>query len=138
MKGGHLIALMTNNDDDIYCFRLELIQRLLEKGCRVLISCPDGPKFEVMEASGLKKNRDFIYDNPNIDRRGTNIFRDMKLLLHYRNLLIKYKPSIVLTYTAKPNVYASVAAHHLHIPVINNVTGFGSVVNENRLKRTFI
>ncbi len=138
MKGGHLIALMTNNDDDIYCFRLELIQRLLEKGCRVLISCPDGPKFEVMEVSGLKKNRDFIYDNPNIDRRGTNIFRDMKLLLHYRNLLIKYKPSIVLTYTAKPNVYASVAAHHLHIPVINNVTGFGSVVNENRLKRTFI
>ena len=31
----------------------------------------------------------------------------------------------VLTYTAKPNVYASVAARQLGIPYINNVTGLG-------------
>ena len=27
-----LIALLTNNDDDIYCFRKELIESLIEKG----------------------------------------------------------------------------------------------------------
>ena len=138
MKDKHLIALMTNNDDDIYCFRLELIQGLLEKDYEVLISCPDGPKFEMMETYGLKKNKDFIYDDPKIDRRGTNVVHDVKLLLHYRDLLMRYRPSIILTYTAKPNVYATIAAHQLRIPVINNVTGFGSVINEKRLKRTFI
>ena len=94
----HLVALLTNNDDDIYCFRKELIE--------------------------------YRYDDPEIDRRGTNIVADLKLFLHYFRLFIKNKPSVVLTYTAKPNVYAGIAAWLLGIPVISNVTGFGSVLNE--------
>lgn len=133
-----LIALLTNNDDDVYCFRLELIQAILKAGYRMLISCPDGPKFEVIEEIGLKKGDAFIYDDPPIDRRGTSIVNDGKLMLHYRSLFKKYKPAVVLTYTAKPNVYASLGAHQLHIPVINNVTGLGSVVNESGFKRSLI
>lgn len=133
-----LIALLTNNDDDVYCFRLELIQAILAAGYRMLISCPDGPKFEVMEDIGLKKNNTFIYDDPPIDRRGTNVVSDAKLMMHYRALFKKHRPSVVLTYTAKPNVYASLVAHQLHIPVINNVTGLGSVVNETGIKKKLI
>lgn len=133
-----IIALLTNNDDDVYCFRLELIQAILASGYRMLISCPGGPKFEVMEEIGLRKNHEFIYDNPPIDRRGTNVANDGKLMLHYRNLFKKYAPAVVLTYTAKPNVYASLVAHQLHIPVINNVTGLGSVVNKSGLKQKVI
>lgn len=133
-----IIALLTNNDDDVYCFRLELIQAILNAGYRMLISCPNGPKFEVMEEIGLKKGETFIYDDPPIDRRGTNIVNDEKLMMHYRKLFKKYRPAVVLTYTAKPNVYASLVAHRLHIPVINNVTGLGSVVNENGLKKSLI
>lgn len=118
-----IIALLTNNDD-VYCFRLELIQAIMKAGYRMLISCPDGPKFEVMEEEyHLKKNKSFIYDNPDIDRRGTSVINDGKLMMHYRKLFKHYKPVVVLTYTAKPNVYASLVAHQLHIPVINNVTG---------------
>ena len=133
-----LIALLTNNDDDVYCFRLELIQAIMAAGYRMLISCPDGPKFEVMEEIGLRKNQEFIYDDPPIDRRGTSVVNDGKLMMHYRSLFKKYRPAVVLTYTAKPNVYASLVAHHLHIPVINNVTGLGSVVNESGIKQKFI
>lgn len=127
-----LIALLTNNDDDIYCFRKELIEGLIAEGYEMLISCPNGPKFELM------KDIPFIYDDPVIDRRGTNVVADGKLLLHYRKLFKKYKPDVVLTYTAKPNVYASVAARTLGIAYINNVTGIGSVVNMTGLKKTFI
>ena len=127
-----LVALLTNNDDDIYCFRKELIEAFIEEGYEVLISCPDGPKFELM------KDIPFKYDNPVIDRRGTNVIADGKLLLHYRKLFKKEKPDVVLTYTAKPNVYASVAAKSLKIPYINNVTGIGSVVNMSGIKKTFI
>ena len=133
-----LIALLTNNDDDVYCFRLELIQAIIASGYRMLISCPDGPKFEVMEDLGLHKNKEFIYDDPPIDRRGTSVSKDLKLMMHYRQLFKKHQPAVVLTYTAKPNVYASLVAHQLHIPVINNVTGLGSVVNEKGLKKKLI
>lgn len=138
MADKQIIALLTNNDDDVYCFRLELIQAIIAAGYRMLICCPDGPKFEVMEEIGLRKNQEFIYDDPPIDRRGTNIVNDAKLMTHYRSLFKKYRPAVVLTYTAKPNVYASLVARQLHIPVINNVTGLGSVVNEKGLKKTLI
>lgn len=127
-----LIALLTNNDDDIYCFRKELIEALLEEGYEMLISCPNGPKFELM------KDISFKYDDPIIDRRGTNIIADLKLFFHYLKLFKKEKPSVVLTYTAKPNVYASMAARVLGIPYINNVTGIGSVVNMKEIKKSFI
>ncbi len=128
----HLIAILTNNDDDIYCFRKELIEDIIDAGYEMLISCPNGEKFELM------KHIEYRYDDPVIDRRGTNIISDLKLFVHYLKLFIKNKPSVVLTYTAKPNVYAGIAAHILGIPVISNVTGFGSVLNEGGLKQKLI
>ena len=127
-----LIALLTNNDDDVYCFRKELIEEIIQQGYDMLISCPDGPKFELL------KNLKFIHDKSDIDRRGTNPLADFALLRHYYKLFKQYRPAVVLTYTAKPNVYGSIAAHFLHIPVINNVTGFGSVLNMTGLKRRII
>lgn len=132
MKNKHLIALLTNNDDDIYCFRKELIEEIIAAGYEMLISCPDGEKFELM------KHIEYRYDDPVIDRRGTNIVADMKLFIHYFMLFVKNKPSVVLTYTAKPNVYAGIAAYLLGIPVISNVTGFGSVLNEGGFKQKLI
>ncbi len=131
-KQKHLIALLTNNDDDIYCFRKELIEEIINAGYEMLISCPDGEKFELM------KHIEYCYDDPVIDRRGTNIVADAKLFLHYFRLFIKNKPSVVLTYTAKPNVYAGIAAWLLGIPVISNVTGFGSVLNEGGLVQKLV
>lgn len=132
MKTKLIIALLTNNDDDVYCFRKELIEALIADGYEILISCPDGPKFELM------KDIPYIYDNPNIDRRGTNPIKDLALMMHYRKLFKQFTPAIVLTYTAKPNVYASIVAHMMGIPVINNLTGLGSVINENGVMKKFI
>lgn len=131
-KRQHLIAILTNNDDDIYCFRKELIEDIIDAGYEMLISCPDGEKFELM------KHIEYRYDNPDIDRRGTNIVADIKLFFHYFKLFVKHKPSVVLTYTAKPNVYAGIAAYLLGIPCISNVTGFGSVLNESGFKQKLI
>lgn len=131
-KNKPLIALLTNNDDDIYCFRKELIEGLINEGYEMLISCPNGPKFDLM------RDIPFRYDDPVIDRRGTNVIADAKLFFHYRKLLKHERPDVVLTYTAKPNVYASIAARSLNIPYINNVTGIGSVVNMTGVKKNFI
>ncbi len=127
-----LIALLTNDFDDIYCFRKELIEGLVAEGYELLISCPNGEKKELMQHIA------YIYDDPLIDRRGTNIVADFKLLLHYLRLFKTYHPDVVLTYTAKPNVYASIAAKMRGIPYINNVTGFGSVLKKTGPMRAFI
>lgn len=132
VDGKPLIALITNNDDDVCCFRKELVEGLLAEGYEMLISCPFGPKFELLDY--LK----YRYDDPVIDRRGTNIVADAKLMLHYYNLFKKEKPAVVLTYTAQPNVYASFAARILGIPYINNVTGLGSVLNKTGIMKAFI
>ena len=131
-KNKKLVAVFTNNDDDIFCFRKELIEAIIDNGYDMLISCPYGKKFELI------KDLPYIYDNPVIDRRGTNIIADLKLFLHYIILLIKNKPDVVLTYTAKPNVYCGLAAFLLRIPVISNVTGFGSVLNQQGIMQKFI
>lgn len=128
----HLIALLTNDSDDIYCFRKELIESIIDAGYEMLISCPYGEKFELMT------HLEYRYDDPVIDRRGTNIVADLKLFIHYFRLFAKNKPSVVLTYTAKPNVYAGLAAFLLRIPVIANVTGFGSVLKEGGFKQKLI
>lgn len=127
-----LIALLTNDFDDIYCFRKELIEGLVAEGYELLISCPDGEKKELMQ------HVSYIYDDPVIDRRGTNVVADFKLLLHYLRLFKMHRPDVVLTYTAKPNVYASIAAKIRNIPYINNVTGFGSVLKKTGVMRAFI
>ena len=101
-------------------------------GLEILISCPYGEKLKLME--DIK----FQHDNVYIDRRGTNPISDLKLLHHYRRMLRKYQPDVVLTYTSKPNVYASLAAASLNIPYINNVTGLGSVLSMGVIMRRFV
>lgn len=127
-----VIALITNHDDDVYCFRKELIVGMRKAGFHVLVSCPYGEKLELM------RNIRFKHDNAVIDRRGTNPVSDIRLLLHYRRMLCQYRPDVVLTYTSKPNVYASLAAASLGIPYMNNVTGLGSVLGMGKGMQTFI
>lgn len=127
-----LVAVVTNNDDDIYCFRREIIETLAENGYEILISCPYGEKFKLME------DIDYIYDDPVIDRRGTDIIADSKLFFHYLSLIKKYRPDAVLTYTVKPNIYCGIASHLFGVPVISNVTGFGSVLQKSGAMRKFI
>lgn len=127
MHNKKIVALLTNHDDDVYCFRKELIESFVKEGYKVIVSCPYGPKIELMPKSSEIEYRD-IY----IDRRGTNPIKDLKLFLEYLNFMKEVQPDIVLCYTAKPNVYGSIAAKMSHIPYINNVTGLGSVLKKGK------
>lgn len=127
-----LVALLTNHDDDVYCFRKELVEGLIDDGYEVLISCPHGEKLEMM------KHVNYIYDDAVIDRRGMNVFKDFRLYRHYKKLFKEHRPCAVLTYTAKPNVYGAAAARALKIPYICNVTGFGGVMYKNKLLRLIL
>ena len=117
-----LVAVFANDDVDIYNFRRELLQKIVDSGYDLLISCPYGEKLAMLGAIP------FEYDNPVIDRRGTSIIADTKLFFHYIDVLRQYKPDIVLSYTIKPNVYAGLACQKLKIPYLSNITGLGTSI----------
>ena len=125
------VALITNHDDDVYCFRKELLEELHKQDYDIIISCPYGEKLDLLDFK-------YEYDNPTIDRRGINPLNDFKLLIHYFKFIKKYKPDVVLNYTIKPNVYASIACRLKKVEYINNITGLGSVLNKGKLLQKFI
>ena len=62
-----------------------------------------------------------------MDTQGTHPGRDLILFWRFLRLMRSERPDVYLGYTVKPNVYGSLAAHMLRIPVINNIAGLGAV-----------
>jgi glycosyltransferase involved in cell wall biosynthesis len=68
-----------------------------------------------------------------MDSRGANPIKDSALIFELWSIYRKVKPDIVLHYTIKPNVYGTLAASILKIPVVNNVCGLGTVFLKNNI-----
>lgn len=115
------IALLNCHGDDVYCFRKEVIDSLVEHGYKVILSCPESHRLDC-----FRNNNSIVVEDVEIDRRGTNPIHDLKLLYDYIKFYRQHKPDVVCTFTIKPNVYGSIAADIMGIPHINNITGLGS------------
>lgn len=115
------IALLNCHGDDVFCFRREIIEALVENGCSVILSCPEHPRLDY-----FRNKEGIIIEDIQIDRRGTNPLKDIKLIWDYIRLFRKYRPAYICAFTIKPNIYGSIAADLLGIPHINNITGIGS------------
>lgn len=76
-----------------------------------------------------------IFHQTNVDRRGTNFFKDFKLLRKYYKLLKMIKPQMVFTYTIKPNIYGGIACRLLKFPYVVNITGLGTAVENHGILR---
>lgn len=123
------ILILANNDMGLYKFRKELVEELLNN-YEVFISLPDGNFVKEFTELGCK----FI--KTNIDRRGTNPIKDIKLFSLYIKIIKKIKPDIVLTYTIKPNVYGGMASRITNTPYLPNVTGLGTALeNEGVIQK---
>lgn len=116
-----MIALLNCHGDDVFCFRKEIIEALVNNGFKVLLSCPNSRRLDI-----FRNNENILIEDISIDRRGTNPFKDLKLLVDYIKLFKKHRPEIVCNFTIKPNIYGSIAADIMRIPHINNITGLGS------------
>lgn len=117
--GKHLV-FSGNNAWGMWNFRSILIKHFIDKGYRVTVSAPyDETYFKKFEEIGCD-----TYDMP-IDVKGINPINDLLLILNYRKLFKKLKPDLSVTYTIKPNIYASIAAESLGIKYLPVTTGLG-------------
>jgi glycosyltransferase involved in cell wall biosynthesis len=127
------ILILANENSTIYNFRRELLHRLVAEKYEVIISLPQHERNIEFEKIGCK------IDEIKLSRSGTNPLKELALLYSYKKQIKRIKPDVVLTYTAKPNIYGSLACQKLHIPYINNVTGLGSMFqSENIIKKIML
>lgn len=115
-----IVALSINASWNIVNFRTGLIRGLQAAGYKVVALSPTDAFSPRLEALGVE------HVPIAIDSKGVSPLRDAALLARYARVLRRVRPDVFLGYTAKPNVYGSLAAHALGIPVINNVSGLGT------------
>lgn len=124
------IAIVYNTCHYIYMFRLKLIHKLQEVGYDVIAIAPYDEYSDRLVSEGVK------YIPVSIDNKGTSPLADLKLIKNLFTIYKEIKPDIILQYTIKPNIYGSIAAGFAGIPVINNITGLGTVfLNESLLQK---
>ena len=121
------ILVLANLDVGLYRFRKELLETLLAMGHEVYVSLPGGVLIENLENMGCR------FVETEVDRRGLNPVRDMKLFLEYRKLLKEIKPDLVVTYTIKPNIYGGLASRLAGVTYAANVTGLGTAFQRKGL-----
>lgn len=114
-----MIVIAYNTCWYVYNFRRPLIRALKERGYEVAVFAPRDEYTDRIVAEGVS------FREMQIEGKGKNPLNELKTLLAFRRAYAELKPEIALQYTIKPNLYGSLAARTLGLPVINNVTGLG-------------
>lgn len=123
MAGGAVIKILIclNAAWNLYNFRSGLICALVAQGYEVVAVAPNDAYAARLTELGCR------FVALPMDNQGTHPGRDAWLLLRFWHLFRQERPNIYLGYTVKPNIYGSLVAHVLGIPVINNIAGLGAV-----------
>jgi len=115
------VVITYNTSHYIFAFKYNLIKSLQNNGYKVVVIAPYD------EYSDKFKEINVDYFPVTIDNKGSNPIKDLILV---KDLYKLYKISgadIILNFTIKPNIYGTLAAKMLNIPVINNITGLGTI-----------
>lgn len=115
------IVISLNTSWNIYNFRMNFIKALIEQGHEVHTVAPADDYTHRLRAAGC------IHHNVRMDSRGANPVKDFGLILEFFFIYRRIRPDVILQYTIKPNIYGTLAAALLRIPVVNNVCGLGTV-----------
>jgi glycosyltransferase involved in cell wall biosynthesis len=121
------IAIVLNTSWNIYNFRMNFVRALIAEGHEVHTIAPDDEYTRFLTEAGCHHHR------VKMDSRGANPVKDSLLILELFLIYRKLRPDVILHYTIKPNVYGTLAASMLKIPVINNVCGLGTVFLKDNL-----
>lgn len=124
------VVISINASWNIINFRLGIVRALQAEGYRVVALTPPDENSQRLSAFGIE------HEPIEMDPQGASPVRDLLLLVRYARVLRRLRPAVYLGYTAKPNIYGSIAAHALGIPTINNVSGLGTAfIREGLLTR---
>lgn len=119
------IIICLNTAWNLLNFRAGLIRSLVAAGHEVVAVAPKDKYAASLNALGCR------FVPLHMENGGTNPLKDALLTWRFLRLFIDERPDVYLGYTIKPNVYGSIVAHLLRIPVINNIAGLGIVFGKS-------
>lgn len=126
------ILLIANTASDIL-LRSKLLSQLQRAGHTLFIVASVQPKDE----ERAKMNG--IHLLPiNFTARSTNPVKDIALYFTYKKILQELNPHLILSYHIKPNIYGTLAAKRLNVPIIANITGLGKVFEKESLLQSLV
>jgi len=114
------IIITANTAWNLFNFRGGLISRLVSEGFEVIVVAPIDEYCDRLHLLGCR------YVPLAMDNKGTHPGHDFQLILGFLKIFFSERPDAMLAYTVKPNVYASLAAQVVRVPVINNISGLGT------------
>jgi glycosyltransferase involved in cell wall biosynthesis len=114
-----IACLSANTTWYVVNFRSRLIESLIDQGWRVVVLSPPDRHVDRLAALGAE------HVALTIDNAGTNPLRELGTLWRIRETMSRIRPSVVLTFTPKINIYLSLVARTLGVPVIANISGLG-------------
>lgn len=120
------VVITSNTSWYLYNFRKNTIKALLSDGYKVVAVSPrDEYSFKLKELGA-------IHHHVEIDQGGTNPIKDTFTFINFFNLYRRIRPSVVLNFTPKNNIYSTLAATLVGAKSINNIAGLGmAFINEN-------
>lgn len=125
------MLVLSNHPTWTYNLRGEVFAVLVKNGYRVIVAVGDGPEIKRLKGIGCE------HVNIPYNRRGINPLKEIKLFLSYKRLIKNVRPSVVLTYTIKPNLYGAFLSRKYEIPCMVNITGLGSALEHPGLTQSF-
>ena len=129
---GKHIAIVLNTSWNVFNFRLNLLKALQKDGYKITVIAPRD------EYSTLLKKEGFNYVDLKMDNDSTNILKELKLIIHMFTLYKSIRPDVLLQYTIKPNIYGTLVSTVLKIPVINNISGLGTIFLKEKILYKFV
>ena len=117
----HKVVLALNTTWNLVNFRSGLIKALISSGYEVVAIAPPDVYVNKLLMLGCR------YLPINLENKGMNPLKDLVYFIRMLLVMYRERPTIFLGYTVKPNIYGSLAARILGIPVINNISGLGFV-----------
>jgi len=114
------IIITYNTCHYIFLFRVNLIRALQLNGYQVVAVAPEDKYSARLKELGVQ------FVPVNVDNKGLNPIKDLFLLIDFVRVFKRVNPEVILNFTIKPNLYGSIAASYLGIPVVANVTGLGT------------
>ena len=126
------ILLSANSSWNIAHFRSGLIRGLLDAGYKIVVAAPRDDFSARLTDLGAA-----FVDLP-VNSAGASVVDDLKLLARYRAIFRDLRPFAYLGFTAKPNIYGSLAARMTGAKVINNITGLGTVFIKHSLLKVIV
>ena len=124
------ILFINNSFWNFFNFRLNLISEIKKTvDSEIHLLAPYDNYFEKLD-----NQEDFICHKINFNSSSSNPISNFLLLLRFYLKIKSINPDLILTFTIKPNIYGSYISKILGKPIINNISGLGTVF----IKKTLI